>query len=341
MMSRAVGHEYPAALHRIRIGSGRSPLIRRSDHIDRHPGQLRQAPRPSRRRPAAWRSRPSSRFAELAGFGERAHFALRIGKIARGLWRATSPDTLASTRRISACVSGRAFASKPPLHHFGRARQQFAKQVVGNVGAQRDRLREHRCRVSALRTSAVKPLSEICAPALPASLRFTVSRRAGPECRSPASRSARGWKSHRDVGALRVRDFDQIGGAEPRRLRQHRAGHHDVVVLGQPPHHCERRIFRPARAGATIRRAPCSRSRRSACTKTSSNRRTWSSLKLGRAVRNSVGDLPQRFGALFVRTVLHDVFEFGNQRRDRRPFDQSLPNAQNSANLAGNLPARI
>ena len=30
MISRAVGQEYPADLHRIRIGSGRSPLISRS-----------------------------------------------------------------------------------------------------------------------------------------------------------------------------------------------------------------------------------------------------------------------------------------------------------------------
>ena len=50
---------------------------------------------------------------------------------------------MASTLRISACVSGLAARQQPLLHHFGRLDQQLPEQARRNVGAQADLLRQH------------------------------------------------------------------------------------------------------------------------------------------------------------------------------------------------------
>ena len=42
--------------------------------------------------------------------------------------------------------------------------------------------------------------------------------------------------------ALGLGDVDQIGFGKPSRMLQHRPGDRDVVVLGEPPHHLDRRI---------------------------------------------------------------------------------------------------
>ena len=145
-----------------------------------------------------------------------AHPLLALEKSRGGFGVKTSPDTLASTRRISAWVSGRALASKPPLHHFGGARQQFAKHVVGHIAAERNRLGEHAVMVGAAHKRGEAGLRNLRAGIAG---ELALHRKiAAPDQDVGHRLSIVGAARNRIemLGAHRVCDFDEIGGAKPR-----------------------------------------------------------------------------------------------------------------------------
>ena len=118
------------------------------------------------------------------------------------------------------------------------------------------------------------------------------------------------------LGAHRACDLDEIGGGEPQRLREHRTGHHDVLVFGQASHHRKRGIGdRRELAGQFGARLALD-----LVDQHDEHIVEQTNVIVGepvRSVQEQRRDPPQRFRAPLVRTVTHDALEFGYQRRGR------------------------
>jgi hypothetical protein len=114
--------------------------------------------------------------------------------------------------------------------------------------------------------------------------------------------------------ALGLGDVDEVGLFQSGGFREHRAGDRDVVIVGELPHQLQRRIgdrgetqrdfgarlgldFEDELAQHVVEQAD-----------------VVFVESLG-AVDEQIGDLFEHLRALFVRAVLNDVFELGNQRR--------------------------
>ena len=219
-----------------------------------------------------------------------AHRCFRGGVIAlRTHTRRTSSETLRQHAPDFGLGFGLRRRKQALLHHLGRAHQQLAEQVSGNVRPRADLLGQHAVMLGALDqlrkaglgksgAGIVGDVAHHLAVAAPhqhvgdsrlRSLAAGQSRADAPgpwswRCRPDRISSSRGdcastGPATAMSSSLASRRIDSIGA---------------FVDRSEP--------------AATARRAPWFRSRRSAGTKTSSNRRIWSSLKLSAPSRNSL-----------------------------------------------------
>ena len=116
--------------------------------------------------------------------------------------------------------------------------------------------------------------------------------------------------------ALGLGDVDQIGFLQPRRLREHRTGHRDVVVVRELAHQLGRRVrdrrerlrHFGARLGLDLDDQPAQHV---------VEQPDVIFVEVRRAVDEQIGDALDASRPLFLRAVLDDVFKLGNQRRRR------------------------
>ena len=107
---------------------------------------------------------------------------------------------------------------------------------------------------------------------------------------------------------------EEIAVGQARRLLQHRAGHRDIVVLGEAAHQPQRRVadrrqpvgqFRPRLGLDLVDQAA----------EDVVEQVDVIFIELAGAVQEQVGDLLQRLGPAFRGAALDDVFQFRDQRR--------------------------
>ena len=193
--------------------------------------------------------------------------------------------------------------------------QQVAEQPRRDVGPQRRPSRPARRRFP--------PAHQRRRSCGPTGARRDCRRRRATTSRSPrrtstsvtASRNAgRGRQWRADAPGSWSRAMSTRSASASRRdCVEHRAGHRDIVVLREPPHHFGRRVATGARRCDSSARALTSISTISRVN-TPIEQPDMVVVELARAVEEQRGDAPERLRPSLGRAVLDDLLQFRNER---------------------------
>ena len=253
-----------AALHRISTGSKRSLSISRSTIFDLHFGQRRE--RNHRFFVFAFAAEANQRcLVQPAGPAKAEHDPLRRAVIARADARADLfgdlGEHVADRRPHFAASPMRAGDHARPRSPARARRETSAAECRAAMPTFSARMPSSSARLTRLEEA----FCEMRAPRFSATLRATSRSPRRTSTSVTASPSARRSEMARRCSCpLVLGDIDQVGFGEPRRELQHRLGDGDVVVVGERAQDIDRRVGQRSKTAARVRRAPCSRSRRSA-----------------------------------------------------------------------------
>src|SRR5258708_3144962 len=113
--------------------------------------------------------------------------------------------------------------------------------------------------------------------------------------------------------ALGRRDINEVAGRKPPRLRQHRPGNIDVLVLCQAPDRLDRRIVDRGEALAELDQGSALDPADQEAQYVVENLYLVLVQPIG-IVEEEVGNPPKRLGPVFQSVVLERHFELGDQR---------------------------